>query len=240
MTATDDRLARILRLLSSDDATAGTDRLCAVCAEATNVSGAGIMLMSSDVPQGSLCTTDQVSALIEELQYTLGEGPCVDAYQTHRPVAAPALAASEEVRWPAFTPAVVAAGAGALFGFPLGIGAIRLGALNLYRDRPGPLTPDQHSDALVMANVAARVVIGMQANAPLGTIAVELERGADFQLVVHQAAGMVAVQLDVNVTEALVRLRARAFADERRLADVATAVVERRLRFDDHAGEARS
>jgi len=100
-------------------------------------------------------------------------------------------------RWPASTAAVVEAGAGAVFGFPLGVGAIRLGALNLYRDRPGPLTPDQHADALAMANVAARIVIGVQANAPAGAIAVELEDGADFQFAVHQAAAMVAVQLEV-------------------------------------------
>lgn len=234
MTVPGARLARILDLLASDDGSVDTARLCAVCARVTAMSGAGIMLMSGDLSQGSVCTTDEVSALIEELQYTLGEGPCIDAYRTERPVAEPALADPRVPRWPAFTPAVVAAGAGAVFGFPLVVGAARLGALNLYRDRPGVLTTDQHADALVMADVAAGAVIDAQAKAPPGSLAVDLEAGANFQFVVHQAAGMVAVQLGVSVTEALIRLRAHAFADERRLPDVAADVVDGRLRFDDH------
>ncbi|CAN5823408.1 hypothetical protein BH20ACT4_BH20ACT4_14940 [soil metagenome] len=104
------------------------------------MSGAGIMLMSGDLPQGSVCTTNEVSALIEDLQYTLGEGPCVDAARQHRPVLEPDLADPERAPWIAFTPPAVEAGARAIFGFPLDVGAVRLGALNLYRDRPGSLT----------------------------------------------------------------------------------------------------
>lgn len=213
-----------------------TGRLCAVCVEVTAMSGAGIMLMAGDLPQGSVCTTNDVSALIEDLQYTYGEGPCVDAYRLDHPIDEPALANPSQPRWPAFTPAAVAAGADAVFGFPVGLGGVRLGALNLYRDRPGPLTADQHADALVMSDVAARVMIGMQADALPGSIAIDLEIGANFQFVVHQAAGMVTVQLGVGVSEALVRLRANAFANGRLVADVAVDVVERRLRFDDHDG----
>ena len=62
------------------------ERLCDVCAEVTRMSGAGIMLMSEEGPRGSLCTSNEVSGLIERLQYDLGEGPCVDAYETDRPV----------------------------------------------------------------------------------------------------------------------------------------------------------
>jgi len=111
---------------------------------------------------------------------------------------------------------------------------VRLGALNLYRDRPGPLTDEQHADALVMADLAAQAVLLLQADAPPGSVAAALEAGADFQYVVHQAAGMVAVQLDVSVGHALVRLRAYAFGNELSLAEVAAAVVARTLRFDDH------
>ena len=99
-----------------------------------------------------------------------------------------------------------------MFGFPLRVGTVRLGALNLYRDRPGPLSGDQHADALVMADVAARWVLQAQAGAPPDMVAEELEDGADFHFVVHNAAGMVAVQLGVSVSEALIRLRAYAFS----------------------------
>jgi len=189
------------------------------------------MLMSGDLPTGSLCTTNAVSALIEDLQYSLGEGPCVDAYQYDRVVAEPDLAAPEVPRWLAFTPKALEAGVKAIFGFPLRVGGVRLGALNLYQDRPGSLSDDSRSDALVLAELIAQWVLAMQAGAPPGTLAKELERGADFHFVVHNAAGAVSVQLGVSVTEAMIRLRAFAFSNERPLRDVARDVMDRKLRF---------
>jgi GAF domain-containing protein len=228
-----DRLEHIRRRLAPEDGgPVGTSRLCDVCAEITEMTGAGIMLMDGDLPQGTVCTTNPVSALIEELQYTLGEGPCVDAYLQQRPVAEPDLADPAQARWLAFTAPAVEAGARAVFGFPLRVGGTRLGALNLYRDRPGALTDDQYADALMMAAVAAQAVIDMQGDAAPGALGAELEIGTNFQFVVHQASGMVAVQLGVNVTEALIRLRAHAFGQDRLVADVAKDVVGGRLRFD--------
>ncbi|HWL43316.1 MAG TPA: GAF and ANTAR domain-containing protein [Ilumatobacter sp.] len=227
-----ERRRRILAALSSGGGPeVGTRRLCEVCAEITHTSGAGIMLMSGDVSRGSICTTDEVSALIEQLQYDLGEGPCIDAFRTDVAVLEPDLANPTVARWLAFTDPAVAAGARAVFGFPLRVGGVRLGAMNLYDRHPGPLTDDQHADALIMAEVAAQSVLTLQAGALPGTLATELTTGADFRYVVHQAAGMVAVQLGVSVGEALVRLRAHAFGNGRSLTDVATAVVARRLRF---------
>lgn len=228
-----ERRQRILsQLVAEPGGEVETKRLCAVCAEVTGMSGAGIMLMSGDVPWGSVCTTNDVSAVIEQLQYALGEGPCVDAYQQDRPVLEPDLAEPDTPRWLAFTGPAVEAGVRAIFGFPLQVGAIRLGALNLYCDRPGPLTDEQHADALAMAGVAAQAVFVLQAGASPGKLAEALEAGADFQYVVHQASGMVAAQLDVSVGNALIRLRAYAFGNDRRLTEVARAVVARTLRFD--------
>jgi len=227
-----ERRMRILALLAGDDPGAETARLCRVSADVTGMSGAGIMLMSGDVPRGSLCSTDDVSALIERLQYDLGEGPCVDAHRLDHPVLEPDLAEPATPRWLAFTGPALDAGARAVFGFPLHVGAVRLGALNLHRDRPGALDGEQHADALVMADVAAEAVLLLQAKAPPGTLAAELEAGADFRYVVHQAAGMVAAQLDVSVTQALIRLRAYAFGNDRPLTDVARDVVARNLRFE--------
>ena len=193
--------------------------------------GAGVMLMSGEIPRGSLCVSGEVSWLIEELQYTLGEGPCVDAYQQNRVVAEPDLADPVADRWPAFTSAALKAGVRAVFGFPLRAGAVRLGALNLYRGRPGALSGDQHADALVVAEVAARWVLEAQAGALAGAVAEELAVGADFHLVVHNAAGMVSVQEGIGVTEALIRLRAFAFSHDRLVGDVAGDIVARRMRL---------
>lgn len=214
-----------------------TRRLCQVCAEVTGVSGAGIMLMAGDLPRGSVCTTDDVSALVEHLQFELGEGPCVDACQQNRPVLEPDLAEPATPRWLAFAGPSLDAGVRAIFGFPMRVGAVRLGALNLYCDRPGPLSDDQYADALAVADIAAEAVVAMQANAEPGRLAQELEAGGDFQYVVHQASGVVAAQLDVSVGQALIRLRAYAFGNDRSLTAVAEDVVGRRLRFDHRSGE---
>jgi hypothetical protein len=227
-----DRLLRILsRLEAGATSPPAPAQLCEVCADVMAVTGAGIMLMSGDVPRGSICSSNPVSALIEDLQYTLGEGPSVDAYQLDRPVLEPDLAERGVSRWLAFSPAAMEAGARAVFGFPLRVGAIRIGALNLYRDHAGPLDDDRHADAVVLAGVAARAVLTMQAGAPPGALGAELEAGSDFRFVVHQASGMVSAQLEVSVGEALVRLRAYAFAHDRRLTTVAQDVVARQLRF---------
>jgi hypothetical protein len=226
-----ERLARILSLLVPGDSPANRG-LCHVAAEVTAMSGAGVMLLADGRPQASLCTTDGVSSLIEELQYTLGEGPCVDAYRLGAVIAEPDLAGEGPSRWSAFCPPAVGAGARAVFGFPIRIGTVRLGALNLYRDRGGPLDDNQHADALVMAEVVARVILSAQADAPTGGLSAELEAGTDQWLIVHQAAGMVSIQLDVSVEHALVRLRAHAFGSDRRITEVARDIVERRLRLD--------
>lgn len=226
-----ERLLRVLALLSAHARGKEPSGLCLVAAEITEMSGAGIMAFAGDLPRGSVCTSDQVAALIEDLQYTLGEGPCVDAHNLGEPVAEADLADPTVVRWPVFAVPAVAGGARAVFGFPIRIGAIRLGALSLYREAPGGLSDDQHADALVMADVAARAILSRQAHAPPGALAAEIEDGADFHLVVHQAAGMVSIQLDISVGEALLRLRAHAFATEVPLAQIAQDVVDRRLRF---------
>jgi len=127
--------------------------------------------------------------------------------------------------------AAVSPQARAVFGFPLRVGTVRLGALNLYRDRSGPLSGDQHADALVIADVAARWVLEAQAGAPVDMVAEELEAGADFHFAVHNAAGIVSVQEGISVTEALIRLRAHAFSSDRPLAEVAHDVIARKLRL---------
>lgn len=227
-----ERLGRILAKLEAKSAQNELPvHLCEATTEVVGVSGAGVMLMSGDVPQGSLCTTNSVSSLIEELQYTLGEGPCIDAYQHDQIVLEPNLARPHVSRWPAFSPPALDAGVRGVFGFPLRVGSARLGALNLYQDRPGELSAEKHADALVMAQIIAHWVLDTQASASPEALERLLESGADFHFVVNNAAGMVSVQVGVSIAEALIRLRAAAFAENRLVRDVAQDVVSRRRRF---------
>ena len=230
---TGNRMDAILRRLASLEADGtGTVRLCQLAGEITGVSGASILLLSDDLVRGSLCTTDGVAAHLDDLQLTLGEGPALDAHATGRPVLEPDLASPVEHRWPVLTEPAIGAGVRAVFSFPARIGTVRLGALTLHRGVAGPLSDEQFAQAQTMALVATRTILAMQADAPPGTVATELEDGANFHLVVHQAAGMVSVQLGIGVTEALVRLRGHAFLAGRTLDAVSRDIVDRVLRLD--------
>jgi hypothetical protein len=232
MTTVGDRWLRIVGLLVDDESSEmDPKRLCVVSAEVTWMTGAGIMLMNDEGSSGSLCASDQVSALINEIQFTLGEGPCVDAYDQQRPVMEPHLGTPVVSRWHAFTGQMIEAGAQAVFAFPVQIGAVKLGAISLYRDRPGPMTDEQHADSIVFAEIAARVILDLQSNAPPGALTAELGLAFGPQNVIHQATGMVAIQLGASLGSALVRLRAYAFRNDQPLEEVARDVVARKLRF---------
>jgi hypothetical protein len=229
-----DRLLRILTRLRGDTETVevSPDRLCEVSASLAGAEGAGIMLMSERYQHGSVCHSNAVSALIDDLQFSLGEGPGLDAYYGAAPVLEPDLTNPQTGRWAAFAPSAVAAGVRSIFGFPLQVGGFRVGALNLYRNHPGALDDDQHADTLVMAGVAARALVAMQVDVALDSSEVGLEVRPKVRLVIHQASGMAAGQLHVSVEEALYRLRAYAFGNGRSLEATARDVMARRLRFD--------
>ena len=233
------RIARMTALLSVD----GHDpqqTLCVASAEALGVAGAGLILMSGGRALGSVCVSNRMTEIAEEWQYTLGEGPCVDAFRTKAPVLVPDLADPEITRWPGFREGAQAAGVRAAFGFPLLIESVCFGALNLYQDHPGPLTTDQLADAVAVAFVASRIVLAWQSVAGPGSLAWQLEHVPMHRAAVQQAAGMVSVQAATSVSDAIVMLRAYAFAEDRPISEVANDVVNGKLRFDDRASPAES
>ncbi len=208
--------------------------VCRAVVAELDVDGAGLTMAAGATARPVVHATDQVAAAVEALQVTTGEGPCVDALAVDGPVLAADLHHGEyHARWPAFTPAAVSSGARAVFALPLHLGAIRLGALDLYRRRPGSLTSAQLADALVYADTAGMLLLDGAAAA--GGRSGERDRPPDdlgaADAVVHQATGMLIVQLGVDAQTALLRLRAQAYAQGRPLTEVARAVVERRLRL---------
>jgi hypothetical protein len=207
--------------------------ICQLCSQLLGVTGAGISMVTATGNRGVVCATDEVSARIEDLQFTLGEGVCVEAVTSGAPVMVadlhgPGSAAAE--RWPAFMEGVAAAGVRAIFALPLRIGAVSVGALDLYRDVPGALTTGQLSAALAAADAAAVALLQLDTGLA-SSFADSSEGRAAYQMQVHQASGMVMIQAGVTVEEAFLLLRAHAFAVGRPVADVARDVVERRLRL---------
>ena len=209
--------------------------LCVASASAIGVAGAGVILMSGGRALGNVCVSNSMTGIVEEVQYTLGEGPCVDAFRTKAPVLAPDLAHSDGNRWPAFRVGAESAGVRAVFGFPLLIESVCFGALNLYHDQAGALTDNQFANALAVAHVASRTVLGWQSVAGPGSLAWQLEHVPTHRAVVHQAAGMVSVQAAVAIPDAVVMLRAYAFAEDRPISEVATDIVSGALRLDGQA-----
>jgi ANTAR domain len=216
--------------------------VCAVAVSLAQLGGAWLVAARGADPDFLVCVTDPVSEQLAELQLTTGEGPCHDVLASAAPVLAADLGDADSIRrWPGFTPAARQLGATAVFAFPLTVGAIRAGVLGLYRDSPGPLPHRQFGDLLILADAATAMLLG---SAPDG----ETEDGAwlDGQagdLALHraeidQATGMLTVQLGVSAAEAFVRLRAYAYSQDLRLADVAGDIVARRLRLprDQHPG----
>jgi hypothetical protein len=181
-------------------------------------------------------STGLLGTQLAELQVTVGEGPCADADRAGGPVLVGDLNSPDcQRRWPLFAPLAVEAGACALFALPLCVGAIRIGVLALHDVRPRQLESATLADALAFAALALRLLLDEQAGVRTG----DGDPAADLplhSLQVHQATGMIAGQLEVPMEEAFARLRARAFTDQRPLADLAGDVVARRLRFD-AAGE---
>ncbi|MGE5826746.1 MAG: GAF and ANTAR domain-containing protein [Micromonosporaceae bacterium] len=182
-------------------------------------------------PRETIYASDSVASNLEELTLTLGEGPGIDAV-TGSPVLVADLTTSECLsRWPVFAPAAAQAGGRAVFALPLQLGAIRLGAMDLYRTQPGDLDREQLADALVLADTAGALLLDAtqgDGSRPDGNWP---EQAGPQHPQVHQATGMIIVQLGVTASVALIRLRAYAFAHDRRLRDVAADVVARRLRF---------
>jgi len=208
------------------------EHVCAAAMSATGVTGAAVMVMLSATPRETVYASDRVARELEELTLTLGEGPGVDAV-TGGPVLAADLTASDCLaRWPVFAPAAAHVGVRAVFALPLQVGGIRLGVLGLYRARPGVLDRGQLADALVLADTACAVLLDGAQRERLRPEGRRPEQAGPRHPEVHQATGMIMVQLGVGAVAALIRLRAYAYAHDRRLRDVARDVVARRLRFD--------
>jgi hypothetical protein len=216
-------------------------RICRVCIAGLEVDGAVLSVLTATVSRTTLWASDATAELIEELQFTLNEGACMEAASTGRAVFVPDLHhATETARWPVFAAAVAErTPVRALFALPLQWGAVNLGVLDLYRVRPGGLTAVQYRDALSAADVAALMMLGQRTDPSDaggigdddGTGGKWLDEASGHHAEVHQATGMVLAQLGISATEALARLRAHAFAEQRLLVDVARDVVARRLRF---------
>jgi hypothetical protein len=222
------------------------------CVDGLDVDGGSISLLTATELRQTLWASDELAELLEDLQFSLGEGACVEAATTGRPVLVDDLHHSAEAaRWPIFAAAVAErTPIRALFALPLQWGSIKLGVMDLYRLAAGGLSSAQYRDAITAAETAALMMLGQRTDPDPSRhddpahrdghalLAADgdgdgqwLEHAVSHRAEIHQATGMVLAQLGVSATEALARLRGHAFVEQRLLIDVARDVVARRLRF---------
>ena len=217
-------------------ALAVADRLCQACVGLLGVDGASISVTLDGTNRGTFGSSGDLSRRLDALQFTFGEGPCLDAARHGGPVLVADLDDAAETRWPAFTQAVLEAGVSAVFALPVSLSTQRVGALDLYRGRAGALSEQALTGGLLAAELAALPLLDMLA--AHREVVGRGEQDGWTQLAsldrveVYQATGMIIGALDVDPTEALVRLRAYAYARDLTAVEVAWQIVERRLSLD--------
>jgi hypothetical protein len=210
--------------------------VCLACGDVVRADGVGLSLITREGGHEPVYATEERSEALAESQVAVGEGPGVTAFGEGRPVLVPDLDCGvSQRRWPLFVPAAVERGVAAVFAFPLLAGAIAVGVLEICRNTRGALSEGELADALLFTDAALLQVLHAARVAAATPVMEEphpFGGGIDRWPEVHQATGMVSVQLGTDLAEAFMRLRAHAYSSDRSLREIAREVVERRLRFD--------
>ena len=213
---------------------AGWDELCSnLCAsfiDALPVTGAALSAFSGSGQETTLCASDNLAARLDELQFDLGEGPRWEAARTRNPVLLPQVRSMTHEKWPVFGKAIIDSDAQALFVFPLVIGALDIGVVELYSSTPGTLSEADVVAARALADEAAwsllrrLLVPDSEHESPGGGLSPSRRE-------IHQATGMVLAQTGGTAADALLLLRGHAFANEQSVHETSTEVLNRRLDF---------
>jgi GAF domain/ANTAR domain len=216
---------------------AAADSLCEACVTLFSIDAAAISLIFAGVTSGTLGSSGAIARTYDELQFTFGEGPCLDSVAQRTPVLVADLANANDVRWPAYGPAMLEHQIRGIFAIPVVLAGEYVGALDLFRTKPGELHADHLAGAIVAAELAGIPLLDLMdsdlqaaVNDPDSSAWAELN--ALSRTEVSQATGMLVAQLGVEPAEALVRLRAHAYATNRSATEVARDILDRRLRLD--------
>jgi hypothetical protein len=232
----EDRRRRILAEIGRPDSVVHAEHvalgICRFAVESLAASGCAVTLMARPPSVEVLAFAGRNADEIAELQFTLGEGPCLDAFTSGAPTFAVDLA-NRGAQWPMFSAQAAELGVLAEFSLPMQLGAAPVGVLDLSREDPGMLSDDHLADALTAAEIVTDAVLLLQGASEGSELATLLEPAGLDRMVVHQATGMVSAQLEVTIADALATLRAAAFRSARSIYEIAVEVVDRRISFRD-------
>lgn len=213
------------------------DALCATCVVLLEVDGAAVSVVFDGASTGTFGSSSVDSRRLDEYQFTFGEGPCLDAVASKKAVLVPDLDAPQEQRWPMLRGALLEDGIRGVFAVPIMLTSVCVGALDLFRTRPGPLEGDALEGARLAAELACAPLLELiDQSGPDddgdqdGTA--DRYLGDMDRIEVYQATGMLIVELEVDAAEAMLRLRAHAMATGQTASEVARAIVARELMLD--------
>ena len=213
------------------------DRLCEACVVLLDIDAAAISLVFDGANSGPLGSSGVRARIYDELQFTLGEGPCLASVLQRIPILIVDLADPAEARWPAYRPAMLAHQIRGVYAIPVVVAGEFVGALDLFRARPGPLLATDLAGAVAAAELAAIPVLDLldgdlqaAVTDPNSNAWAELNRLTRAE--VSQAIGMLVAQLEVEPALALILLRAHAYATGRSVTDIARDILDRRLKLE--------
>jgi len=200
------------------------------------VTGVAVSVMTAGGHRGVVHATDETARCLEDTQFTVGDGPGCDAFESGQAVLVSDLQGVSG-RWLAFCEVAGHLAVHAIFAFPLHMGAAALGALTAYRCEPGALSGEHLVRAVRLSDAAAVAVLDLIVGAAAVVAAdpapdISVPAAGFHRAEVYQAAGMVSEQLGVSIEAATVRLRTHAYVTGRPIDEVARDVVARRLRLE--------
>ncbi|WP_433332416.1 ANTAR domain-containing protein [Spirillospora sp. CA-294931] len=214
--------------------------VCLACVRMTGADGASVSLMGTVAAYEPIYGTGARAEALTDLQVMVGEGPGVEAIGQDRSVLVPALDATGiQRRWPLFAPQATELGVAAVFAFPLMLGAIAVGVLEVHWREWLP-AGEPVADGLLFAQAALVPATLLRLRLPNdGTPVRDADELVERWPEVHQATGIISVQINSGLPEALARLRAYAYSHEITLREAAHRVVDRTLRFTPDGEEHR-
>lgn len=207
-------------------------RLTEVCVELLVVEAAGLLLSDQRGSLQMMASSSERSRLLELFQLQNDEGPCLECYSTGSPVVSVDRADAAK-RWPRFAQRAELEGFQSVHALPLRLRSETIGALNLFGDQPGALPPADLRIAQALADVATIGILQERAVHRGEVLAEQLQAALNSRVIIEQAKGVLAERGQLDMDNAFKRLRLYARSRNRRLSELARAIVEGTLDADE-------
>ena len=198
-----------------------TDR----CVRLLNVSAAGLLLTDQRGALRLVAASTEQTRLLELFQLQTDQGPCVDCFRTGQPVAVADLAAATK-RWPGFVAAARQTGFAAVHALPMRLRTDVIGALNLFSTETGELGEDTIRLGQALADVATIGLLQARTIRQRNALAEQLQTALNTRIVIEQAKGVIAERRHLDMDQSFTLLRNSARIHNRRLSELARAVVD--------------